>query len=556
MYVIIYVNNKGYKMAVTTHHSNVVDITLPGKIDSLEDALFPLHRQLEGQYRPLPWPAQMQRVVVLTEVKGGRGDIAAAAKAIGIMQRICPTLSFDWVLAGGGGLDPISFSKCEDPSKVSIRYFKSAPLESTPADFLLGGPVKPRWGQDYIESGIGKKIAGPIFNFAENATESSGLMDRLLPLIARKAVSDVPADTTYQELHSYAFPTEAGLGLVAMGLQPGSGVLLDKARKEAPLSREYCCPSYIAQIQDEGLRNDILEAMQTTSTPDYDRYSFNFGYAHSPNSWGNFIDCVALHEQTKEVVIVLNQDGEFTHLTTERFRDRIFTEERLAFLEKKGYSSVILKGVEDEAIQVAENDRPGRSLTVIVRTSFAPSDMAPMQLAAERILATGDNSAVEAFCARCQLYLYEDVSNGGCKWRFLQQQVDLAKTISPNLGKLLALFGDDRRLEQSSRDGRMAEIEPLLQDPDLGKATLALCTHITENYSFDSVLEGALKRTAWHHVIPELATIEAETLDQPFREGLVTYLQATEANETPLQITTLPELGDRIHAAVQRFLSK
>lgn len=539
-------------MAVTTHHSKVVDITLPGKIDNLEKALFPLHRQLDGQYRPLPWPAQIQRVVVLTEVRGGRGDIAAAAKAIGIMQRICPTLSFDWVLAGGGGLDPMSFIKCEDPSKVGIRNFKSAPLESAPTDFLLGGPVKLGWGRDYIEAGIGRKIAGPIFSFAENA-EERGSMDELLPFVASHS-----ADTTYQKLHSYAFPSQlkCGLGLVAMGLQPGSGVLLDKARKEAPLSREYCCPSYIAQIQDEGLRNDILEAMQTTSAPDYDRYSFNFGYAHSPNSWGNFIDCVALHEQKKEVVIVLNQDGEFAHLSTEQFRDQIFTEARLAFLEKKGYSSVILKGVEDEAIQVAENDQPGRSLTVIVRTSFAPSDMAPMQLAAERILATGDNSAVEAFCARCQLYLYEDVANGGCKWRFLQQQVDLAKTISPNLGKLLALFGGDRRLEKSSPDERMAEIELLLQDPELGKATLALCTHITENYSFDSVLEGALKRTAWHHVIPELATIEAETLDQPFREGLVTYLQATEATETSLQVTTLPELGDRIQATVQRFLSK
>jgi hypothetical protein len=215
-----------------------------------------------------------------------------------------------------------------------------------------------------------------------------------------------------------------------------------------------------------------------------------------------------------------------------------------------------LKGVGDEAIQVAKHDLPGRSLTVIVRAAFAPNDMAPLQLAAERILATGDNSAVEAWCARCQLYLYEDVANAGCKWRFLQQQVDLAQTISPNLSRLLALFGGDRRLAKSAAGERMAEIERLLQDPKLGQDTLAFCTHITENYSFDQVLEGALKRTAWHHLIPELATIETETLDQSFREGLVAYLQAKEAAETSLQVTALPELKGRVHRAVQRFLSE
>jgi hypothetical protein len=544
-------------MAATTNSPDIIRVTLPGNFEDLEEALSPLHRQLEDPYRHLPWPNQIQQIVVLTEVKGGRGDIAAAAKAIEIMQRICPTLSFDWVLAGGNHLDPISFSKCEDPSKVHIRTFKSAPSETAPADFLVGGPVKLMWGQPYIEAGIQRKIAGPTFSFAEIA-EDGGPVGELLPIIAKGQASDARTEKTYQIIHPFAFASQlqSGLGRVVMGLQPGSGVLLDQARKQAPLSREYCCPSYIEQIRNEGLRRDITQALGGAARPDYDSYSFNFGYAHHANSWANFIDCVALHEQKKEVVIVLNQNGEFTHLSTEQFRDQIFTVERLAFLESRGYSSVTLKGVGDEAIQVAKHDLPGRSLTVIVRAAFAPNDMAPLQLAAERILATGDNSAVEAWCARCQLYLYEDVANAGCKWRFLQQQVDLAQTISPNLSRLLALFGGDRRLAKSAAGERMAEIERLLQDPKLGQDTLAFCTHITENYSFDQVLEGALKRTAWHHLIPELATIETETLDQSFREGLVAYLQAKEAAETSLQVTALPELKGRVHRAVQRFLSE
>ena len=218
------------------------------------------------------------------------------------------------------------------------------------------------------------------------------------------------------------------------------------------------------------------------------------------------------------------------------------------------------QGSETTLLQDAKNPQLERRLTVIVRPSFNPSDMRCMQLASERLLATGDNSAVESWCARCKLYLYEDVSNLGCKWRFLQQQVDLAQTISPNLSKLLALFGGDRRLPNRSLnqplDGpKMIEMEELLNAPDLSDATLQFCDRITSTYSFYAVLEAALKRTAWHHYIPQLARIEAETLDESFRTGLVTYLKNPEASEKALHVRNIPELGKCVQEAVQQYLS-
>ncbi len=548
-------------MAAITHHSNVADITLPDKIQNLEEPLFLPHRQLEGHYRSLPWPAQMQQVVILTHVTGGRGDVSAAAKTIAIMQRMCPTLSFDWVLIGANRLDPMSFLHCDDPSKVRMRPITQLPSEMASVDFLLEGPVKLGLEREAIENRIRRNITGPTFTFLENAHSGTRLYGVFLRMLAQKATTEGSAETTYQKLHPEVFPSQTieGVGALTMGLQPGSGVLLDQALKNANLSRKYCCPSYIAQIQDGALRKDILGAMHLVgdqTEPDYDRYSFNFGYAHRPASWESFIECVAIHEQTKDVVIVLNQQGEFNNFSTQQFKDQIFTTERLVLLAKKGYSSVVLKGQEAGAIQVTENAQSGRSLTVIIRPSFDPNDMAPMQLAAERHLATGNNSAVEAWCARSQLYLYESVDNGGHSKAFLQQQVDLAQTISPNLGKLLALFGKDCMQKTASSGERTAELERLLQDPDLGRATLAFCTHITENYSFDGVLEGALKRAAWHHVIPGLAKLESEMLNEKFRTGLVTYLQASEVSENMLKFTTDPELGNRVHETVQRFLSK
>ena len=54
---------------------DIIDIVLPQEVDDLDQVLFPLHRQIEKQYQLLPWPDQIKKIVVLTQVQGGRGDI-------------------------------------------------------------------------------------------------------------------------------------------------------------------------------------------------------------------------------------------------------------------------------------------------------------------------------------------------------------------------------------------------------------------------------------------------------------------------------------------------
>jgi|GEM_PF-967131 len=551
--------------------SEVVDIELPIQIRDLDKALFSLHRQIDSQYRALPWPAKMKKIVVMTQVCGGRGDIVAAAKAIALMQKFCSTLTFDWVFLGActDEYDPRSFLHCNDPSKVHIRHWESEPPEKAAGDLLLTGPVKHPWQINYIEGRIQRKIAGPAFGFLENAEDFltfnyQGLQNK----VKNASKQGTAANEIYQSLHSTIFPSTSGnsLGFLPMGLATGTGVFFDPDWKEVPLSRGYCSPSHLPKIQEARLRKDILEAMNVydgISIPDYDQHSFNSGYAHRLASFGKFIDCVAIHEKNKHTVIVLNQRGAFVSLTTQEFKDQIFTSQRLAFLKQKGYGTVLFKGEEPEAtlLQEAVDPQLERRLTVIVRSSFSPTDMSCMQFASERLLATGDNSAVESWRARCKLYLYEDVANMGCKERFLQQQVDLAKTISPTLSQLLALFGGDKRrlpdpsLNQPFNAEQMVEVEKLLNDPNLSDATLQFCDGITSSYSFDEVLEGALKRTAWHHCIPQLARIEAEALDESFRTGLVTYFRDRKAFEKALRVRNIPELGKRVEEAVQQWAS-
>lgn len=544
--------------------SEVVEVTLPGDTEDLDQSLFHLHRKIESQYQGLPWPAKIQKVVVMTEVVGGRGDIAAAAKAIAIMQQVCPELVFDWVLSGGAKYDPATFLRCNDSSKITIRDWQSMPIKNEQADFMLTGPVKFSYGAKYVQARINREIVGPTFGFTENA-EDLYSFSSFIPQAIVKKESDTHPNETYRKLHTYIFPGKSGpsSGLVPMGIQPGTGLFLDQSRIDAPLSRGYCCPSYLLQIQNVTLRQDILEAMNCgddKSVPDYDKYSFNSGYAHHPVTWAKFIDCVAIHEHTKHVVIVLNSHGEFKKLSTQDYSNQIFTPERLSYLKQKGYGRVVLKGEESKQFDLQKSDeiQETRDLTVIIRPSFLPSDMKQMQLASERLLATGDNSALEAWCARCKLYLYEDVANMGCKWRFLQQQVDLANTISPALSKLLALFGGDKRLPDNSLNKplntqQMSELEDLLNDPKLSEATIEFCHHITENYSFQDVLIGAIKRTVWHHYIPELAQLEAEVIDDEFKLGLVSYLKNEGATDRTLTVRALPELGKRVQECVAKY---
>lgn len=551
--------------SVVTVPSEVIEVTLYGESRNLRQSLFYLQRKIESQYLDLPWPAKIQNVVVMTEVMGGRGDIAAAAKAIAVMQQVCPELIFDWVLKEGHKYDATTFLNCNDSSKITIREWQSIPTKKEQADFMLTGPVRFAYGMDYVQARINREIKGPTFGFTENA-ENLYSFHPFVPKEIIKKKSDIHPNESYRKLHSYIFPSKSGncTGLVPMGIQPGTGLFLDQSRIDAPLSRGYCCPSYLLQIQNMALRQDILESMncvEDKSVPDYEKYSFNSGYAHHSVSWAKFIDCVAIHEHTKHVVIVLNSQGEFKKLSTQDFYDQIFTHERLSYLKQKGYGKVVLKGEESKQINLYKSDeiQETRDLTVIIRPSFLPCDMKQMQLASERLLATGDNTALEAWCARCKLYLYEDVANLGCKWRFLQQQVDLAKTISPALSELLALFGGDKRLPNNSLNEplnieQMSKIEELLNDPTLSEATIEFCHHITENYSFQNVLIGAIKRTAWHYIIPELAQLEADVIDDEFKMGFVSHLINDSVANRTLTVRALPELGKKVHECVSKYL--
>jgi len=522
--------------------SSSLPITLLASMDDIGEAIFPLHRAIETCYQKLPWPSKIKNIVVLTEVPAGRGDVAAAAKAISVMHQFCDNCHFDWVLTGNGfrNNDPSFYLPESIRNKVHIRSSMENSSVDQPADFILAGPVPLTWDKSYIEKRISRKIAGPVFGFCEIA-DTGFLPDS--EVLGLKIQKDKP-------LHAFFFPSQkAGKGLLPMGLKPGTGVFLDQSRIEALLSKGDHCPSYIAQIQDVELRKDL--------SFDDDLDSFNSGYAHHPASWGKFIDVVAKHEKNKNVVIVLNQSNAAVDFSSEEFATKILSDQRLKELAKKGFGTIRLKA-RGEKMKILRMGKNLRALTVIIRPFFLPEEMRCLQFASERLLTTGDNTPIEGCCARCKLLVYEDVSMLGEKWRFLIQMVDLANTIDPNLSQLLALFGGDKRLPNRLLNQELdfetkKKIERLLDDPNLDSATMQFCKKIAAEYSFEPVLMGALKRAAWHHVIPSLANIEEEALQENFHKPLVAHLKNPVPNKTNLLIDSLPQISRRVNQAVHKY---
>ncbi len=429
------------------------------------------------------------------------------------------------------------------------------------------------WGLDYTKRHHRREIKGPHLNFSEIGGEyqvchpkMSAKIEQLSSEASGMQTSAAKEMQTYVDImHPKFFPSDCRYcseGYLPMGLQPSDGVLLDQSRLKAPLSHGYYCPSYLLKIEAASLRRSILEAMATPddgqSLPNTDNTSFNAGYAHHRSSWEKFILSVAIHEKRKDVVIVLNQRGEFIDLNCAQFQEQVLHSGLLALLKEKGYGNVVYDG-ETTGKQILQTEEGSRTLTVITRPRFTSADMKWMQLAAERLLGTGDNSALEAWCAKCILYLYEDVSNGGCKGRFLNQQVDLARQFSPALSQLLALFGGDSRLEerclnQSLTGEKMRELEALLNDPSLADATLAFCKHICAHYSLDRVLEAALKRIAWLHCLPELAKVEANEMGEDFQTAFVSHVlhMNDESDDIVLPLPRFEEMGRKVREIVLR----
>jgi hypothetical protein len=268
--------------------------------------------------------------------------------------------------------------------------------------------------------------------------------------------------------------------------------------------------------------------------------------------WKKFIQCVSLDEKEKNVTVVAIQgkqaQGFFT--STKEFTQTVLTDEYLDFLEQEGFGPIVVKGEEEENILRGASGSSKRKFTVVFRPVIKPEDVKQLELASERILATGDNSASQAFTARCKMYMYELV--GMHKTTYSQQQIQLGASVLPELGEFLTLAS----IEKEWTPEETARVCELIQHPALHRACFDFCQLISREYDFEPVLEASLKRALWMHVIPELMAEEASAMNPEFKEQLFRFFRGELSAGDVMQVvvTCLPQLEEKIHALIQHHI--
>ena len=456
------------------------------------DELILIQREIDNKYDQLPWPTNIYQLTLITEIRGGLGDISSAAKIINLLQEMSPRIHIDWIITPIY-TDAMSFIDNKDRVRINplIPYFPH---------LLLVGPSNCMWGTKYIESRFHFKLKGIRFDFLEAGSEPN-----------TDVLACVQNLSGYEQIHRFVFPASHHLSnAVIMGLRPGMGMIFDKNRMG--------CKSTISELldmlNDVSLKNNINKFYVDKNNS----WSINSGYAHRPNSWKKFIDCVAIHEKSSNVIIILNSRGEFDNYNNADFIEKILDQTRIKFLINLGYEQIIFNN--KKICKSKEN----RKLVIITQPKFSVDNMKIIQLISDRIMCTGNSSVSEAISCGSRewmplkLYLYEDVANCGVTDNFANQQIEIAKKIYPNFAHLLKIFAFSYTEPNAEQ---MDKITKILNDKELSKYVYKFCKIIVENYSFDKIFKNSLLRSLWLHIDSKLLDIEISSISQQQREYIM-----------------------------------
>ena len=135
------------------------------------------------------------------------------------------------------------------------------------------------------------------------------------------------------------------------------------------------------------------------------------------------------------------------------------------------------------------------------------------------------------------------------QWIRSRRQDRTAARFASPAPRLLALGGKLEPLTVTEWE----ETQKILLDPLLAEATMQFCRVITVQYSFAEKLEGFLKRKAWHQCIPSLIDIEAEGMNESFKEDLVSFLQNPTTLPRKIKIKNLSQLAIDVEKEAQKY---
>lgn len=477
--------------------------------------VYSLRQRVNNLYSNLPWPSQIKQVAFITQVVGGKGDISSSAKVIELVQNIAPHIRITWYLTNdvyGLGdfselFDAVHFLKnCPRPQKIRLKRWDP---QHCKAELLIFGPPH----MFFEEPVINNLPKIPTLHFSDygDCFIEQPQLDKV------KRERDHPSYETVYRCLLAAHETEA---MVFTGVIEGTGIFLDRKRLQAERGLHH-----LLELEDTSLKEAILEKDT--------EFSMNFGYAYNLHSWEKFIDVITIDEQKRDLVLVCG---------TSRWQNffSILNATKLSKIKERGIGKVLAKNKGQVGWTPFLEEQEGRTFRILVWPSISPDDFRRLQLASDRLLATGDNSAAEAWAARPpRLYLYEDI---GFKNDFLEQQIRVAKKVAPLLGEILCLFSSVIRFEEIE----ISILTKLLQKDSLEEDVSKFCQYIIHNFSLEPIFKGAILRAAWHAANPNLMEEEVDATRQIWEtQMLVLFHQAHPIEET-ITLRALDAIGKRL----------
>ncbi|ANH78254.1 hypothetical protein Cs308_0083 [Candidatus Chlamydia sanziniae] len=310
---------------------------------------------------------------------------------------------------------------------------------------------------------------------------------------------------------------------ISLGFSQGTGILIDAERAEAPLSEGHCCPSYLVDIKHVNLRKLLLAAFIDYEKKDptvLRSVSINYGDSYGLSLRRLFIDIVMLDETEKDVVVVCNHKVE-TGIRMTEHDQTVFNERKCLLMANRGYSHLNVIHCCDQSIEVKErvvlNETKGRAYTLILTSTLDGSDVRNLQLASDRMLATGDNSAFESMAAGCKLFVYETLEHKHC-WQ--EEQAIFASRISSDLERFFDTIAHENK--------KLIRLLPQLKNPNLHKACRTFCETAVACKDFSYVLDTAVRQAIWTSRHPELIVMEQKALGEPCLDSITQYIDSYE----------------------------
>ena len=373
-------------------------------------------------WQDIEWP-KIEYIGIFTNVCGGKGDVAACGKVIMILLDNIPNLvEVNWVLTRTH-IEPLMFVLSSYHNKITL--YKNT--DRVQLDLLLDGPAVSSWDVEYIQHFFSPQLPKTKWKWRECGYN----------FFLGNPGSDLLNNEKTYEGFTYT-----------MGLLPYTGVLINAS-----------LPSSI----------DL-----NIKIPD--NYSINFGYCHREESRYRFVDAVCMHEQTKDICIVFNRQGEFVTVNAEEFISKIEYADDIGSIT-----------VQDETQNVSTKKKGKRHLLIIMKLQYSHEEMITLMRLSERCLVTGNNSAIECWSVMNKnnsLFMYESINH--ITKHFLDQQISIADEI---LGNYLKMSNETDINREIYRD--------LLQNNNISLSVLNFCNKIKFEYDFTPYVLNSLKRHAY-----------------------------------------------------------